>query len=62
MRAQTKLTLRLDKELIEAAKRYAEISGNSLSQLVADYFPAWIKAVGTGDTKGKSAERRSKKC
>ncbi|HZC00332.1 MAG TPA: DUF6364 family protein, partial [Gammaproteobacteria bacterium] len=35
---QTKLTLRLDKKLIEAVKRYAEISGKSLSQLVADYF------------------------
>lgn len=35
---QTKLTLRLDKKLIEMAKRYAEMSGKSLSQLVADYF------------------------
>ncbi len=34
----TKLTLRLDDELIRAAKRYAGGSGKSVSQLVADYF------------------------
>ena len=35
---QTKLTLRLDKELIERAKIYARQTERSLSQLVADYF------------------------
>jgi hypothetical protein len=34
----TKLTLRLDEELIKSAKNYANISGKSVSQLVADYF------------------------
>lgn len=34
----TKLTLRLDDELISSAKRYSARSGKSLSQLVADYF------------------------
>jgi hypothetical protein len=34
----TKLTLRLDEELINRAKRYSERSGKSVSQLVADYF------------------------
>lgn len=34
----TKLTLRLDEELIRDAKRYSAKSGKSLSQLVADYF------------------------
>jgi len=34
----TKLTLRLDDELIRAAKRYAGKSGKSVSTLVADYF------------------------
>lgn len=34
----TKLTLRLDEELIRNAKRYSEKSGKSLSQLVADFF------------------------
>ncbi len=35
---QTKLTLRLDDELIAAAKSYAREHGRSLSQIVADYF------------------------
>lgn len=34
----TKLTLRLDKELIEAAKHHAQNCGKSVSQMVADYF------------------------
>lgn len=35
---QTKLTLRLDEELIEEAKSYAASTGKSVSQIVADYF------------------------
>jgi len=35
---QTKLTLRLDSELIAQAKDYAQEQGKSLSQVVADYF------------------------
>lgn len=35
---QTKLTLRLDDELIEEAKSYAGRMGKSVSQIVADYF------------------------
>jgi len=35
---QTKLTLRLDDELIERAKRYGKRAGRSVSQMVADYF------------------------
>lgn len=35
---QTKLTLRLDSELIERAKVYAHATGRSVSQLVSDYF------------------------
>ena len=34
----TKLTLRLDEDLIQRAKRYSDASGKSLSKLVADYF------------------------
>ena len=34
----TKLTLRLDENLIKSAKNYASSSGKSVSQLVADYF------------------------
>jgi hypothetical protein len=35
---QTKLTLRLEHELIERAKAYSRRTGKSLSRLVADYF------------------------
>jgi len=35
---QTKLTLRLDEELIRQAKSYAEKRGKSVSRIVADYF------------------------
>ena len=34
----TKLTLRLDEQLIRNAKRYSTKSGKSVSKLVADYF------------------------
>jgi Family of unknown function (DUF6364) len=34
----TKLTLRLDEELIERAKSHARRSGRSVSQLVSDYL------------------------
>ena len=37
---QTKLTLRLDDQLVEAAKRHAKQAGCSVSQMVADYFAA----------------------
>lgn len=37
---QTKLTLRLDEQLIDNAKAYAAARGRSVSQLVADYFAA----------------------
>jgi hypothetical protein len=35
---QTKLTLRIDDELINRAKSYAKKSGKSVSQIVAGYF------------------------
>jgi len=35
---QTKLTLRLEDQLIERAKTYAAQAGKSVSQLVAEYF------------------------
>lgn len=46
MQTQTKLTLRLDAELIEHAKAYASERGTSLSQLVAEYFLA-LEQVGS---------------
>ncbi len=35
---QTKLTLRLEKQLVELAKEYASTHGKSVSKIVADYF------------------------
>lgn len=35
---QTKLTLRLEDQLIDQAKSYAAQAGKSVSQVVADYF------------------------
>ncbi|MEI6804892.1 MAG: DUF6364 family protein [Myxococcaceae bacterium] len=35
---QTKLTLRLEADLIEEAKKYAAKAGKSISQMVAEYF------------------------
>ncbi len=44
---QTKLTLRMEKQLIELAEEYASERGKSVSQLVADYFALLNKAVET---------------
>lgn len=38
MSGQTKLTLRLDSRLINAAKEFARENDRSVSRLVADYF------------------------
>ena len=35
---QSKLTLRMEEQLIEQAKSYAAHAGKSLSRVVADYF------------------------
>ena len=35
---RTKLTLRIDDELIERAKAYSRAAGKSVSQIVADYL------------------------
>ena len=35
---ETKLTLKLDKSIIQSAKKYAEENDKSLSKLVEDYF------------------------
>ncbi|MGI9175026.1 MAG: DUF6364 family protein [Rhodothermales bacterium] len=43
---QTKLTLRLERDLIEAAKQYAEARGTSVSKLVSDYFDALTRTAG----------------
>ena len=41
----TKLTLRLDVDAIEAAKRYAAARGSSVSQIVEDYFSQLAEAA-----------------
>lgn len=35
---ETKLTLKLDQNVIQSAKKYAESNNRSLSKLVEDYF------------------------
>lgn len=44
---QTKLTLRMEAELIEQAKAYAQQHGKSLSQMVADYFTLFTRPAAT---------------
>jgi hypothetical protein len=46
---QTKLTLRLDGDLIRKAKRYSRKSGKSMSRLVADYFAVIEGKAETGE-------------
>ncbi len=48
--AATKLTLRLDEELVASAKAHARRSGKSVSQLVAAYFSA-LQQLGTEDAR-----------
>jgi hypothetical protein len=45
----TKLTLTIDKEVIEIAKKYAKEKGQSLSEMVENYF----KFVAGNHTKSK---------
>jgi hypothetical protein len=45
----TKLTLRLDAELIERAKQHSTRTGKSVSSLVADFF-ALMESGEAGDT------------
>lgn len=46
---QTKLTLRLDSELIAIAKEQARRNGKSLSEFVADYFAQFAPAPKASD-------------
>jgi len=47
----TKLTLRMDERLIEAAKRHAAARGTSVSRMVAAYVEA-LEALAAGDLEG----------
>ena len=51
----TKLTLRIDVQLIRGAKYYAQREGRSVSELVAAYF-ARLDALTDEATQTKSAE------
>lgn len=55
----TKLTLRLDDSLIDAAKNYAAREGRSVSELVAAYFSRLdapgLKATGKATTGGRKS-------
>lgn len=50
---QTKLTLRLDEELVRRAKAYAKREGKSLSQMVSDYFSLLKQPSGERPPGGK---------
>lgn len=50
---QTKLTLRLERELIERAKAYARRTGKSVSEVVADFF-AQLEARKADETAPRS--------
>ncbi len=47
---QTKLTLRLEEDLINQAKKYAAIEGKSVSKIVADYFSLLVQNNQTTDS------------
>lgn len=53
----SKLTLRLDSQLIHRAKAYAKRSGKSVSSIVADYFTALD--VGEGEEQKMGPKVRS---
>ena len=57
MSIPTKLTLRLDAQLILRAKAYASEQDRSLSQLVADYFAHLVPVAAAGGSR-KAAGRR----
>jgi hypothetical protein len=46
----TKLTLRMDRELVRRAKSYARKSGKSVSAIVADFF----ELLGKDETSGRT--------
>jgi hypothetical protein len=56
----TKLTLRMDENLINQAKKYAGRSGKSVSRLVADFF-ALLGRPSAGKESGISPKVRSLK-
>ena len=53
---KTKLTLTVEKDVIELAKQYAKSSGVSLSELIQDYLK---RVTGKNDQVGQVAEKSS---
>ena len=51
----SKLTLRLDSQLIRRAKVYAKRSGKSVSSIVADYFTALDVGEGSPEDRAQGA-------
>lgn len=49
----TKLTLSLEKEVIEQAKIYAKGTGRSLSEMVENYFKSLVEKSNKKDTKNE---------
>ncbi len=47
---QTKLTLRLEEDLIKQAKEYAANEGKSISKIVADFFSLLIRQNQTSES------------
>ena len=52
----TKLTLSLEKEVIEQAKIYAKGTGRSLSEMVENYFKSLVAKSNKKDNKDEYAE------
>jgi len=51
---QTKLTLTVDREVIESAKEYAKDNAKSLSNIVEEYLKSLIEKKGRGHKKKHS--------
>ena len=54
---QTKLTLRLDDQLVKVAKQHARQAGCSVSQMVSDYFAAIASAESRPSTLAPKVSR-----
>jgi len=57
----TKLTLSLEKEVIEKAKIYAKGTGRSLSEMVENYFKSLVSKPNKNNTSEDEIEDRLKK-
>ena len=57
----TKLTLSLEKEVIEKAKIYAKGTGRSLSEMVENYFRNLISKSEKNNNESNDIEERLKK-